>query len=114
MDRDMGRVVSDRWRYDHDDSEDEPDVYDVDPYDTRALKFRASLPLSLPFQMRRPELPANAAARVNGATQAGRPPGQQRPAGAQPATAQRRQRQRQQQRQRLRCLQQLVGDPESG
>lgn len=87
MDRDMGRVVSDRWRYDHDDSEDEPDVYDVDPYDTRALKFRASLPLSLPFQMRRPELPANAAARVNGATQAGRPPGQQRPAGAQPATA---------------------------
>jgi len=46
---------SDRWKYDHDD-DDEPMAYDVDPYDTRALRFRTTIPLS-PFlfsQQRRP------------------------------------------------------------
>lgn len=37
---------SDRWKYDQDDSEDEQPVYEVDPYDTRCIRFRASIPLS--------------------------------------------------------------------
>lgn len=38
---------SDRWKYDSDDEEDvESPVYELDPYDTRALKFRATIPLS--------------------------------------------------------------------
>lgn len=78
-------MVSDRWKYDADDSDDEPEVYEVDPYDTRALRFRASLPLPFPFQARRQELPANAAARAGGAAQPGRPSGQPRPPAAQPA-----------------------------
>ncbi|OAA64611.1 histone acetyltransferase complex component [Niveomyces insectorum RCEF 264] len=81
-------VSSDRWKYDHDDSDDEPEVYEVDPYDFRALKFRASLPLSLPFPMRRPEITATGAPRPNGVAQAGaaRPAIQQRPP-ATPVTA---------------------------
>ncbi|KAG5973286.1 Enhancer of polycomb-like protein 1 [Claviceps cyperi] len=37
---------SDRWKYDSDSDDDDPPVYEVDPFDTRALKFRASIPLS--------------------------------------------------------------------
>ena len=39
---------SDRWKYDQqsDDDEDEQPVYEVDPFDMRALKFRASVPLT--------------------------------------------------------------------
>jgi enhancer of polycomb-like protein len=36
---------SDRWKYDQDSDDDEL-VCEVDPYDIRALKFRASIPLS--------------------------------------------------------------------
>ncbi|KAF7544575.1 hypothetical protein G7046_g9757 [Stylonectria norvegica] len=43
-------TYSDRWRYDSDDDE-EPPVYEVDPFDTRALKFRATIPLN-PFMFR--------------------------------------------------------------
>ncbi len=41
-------LSSDRWKYDQ-DSEDEGEqpVYEVDPFDTRALKFRASVPLPI-------------------------------------------------------------------
>ncbi|KAI5461134.1 enhancer of polycomb-like-domain-containing protein, partial [Mariannaea sp. PMI_226] len=42
---------SDRWKYDSDSEEDEPPVYDVDPYDIRALKFRATIPLN-PYMFR--------------------------------------------------------------
>lgn len=44
--RESGEESSDRWRYDQssDDEEDTP-VYEVDPFDTLALKFRASVPL---------------------------------------------------------------------
>ncbi|EFX01317.1 histone acetyltransferase complex component [Grosmannia clavigera kw1407] len=80
-------MVSDRWKYDADDSDDEPEVYEIDPYDTRALKFRASLPLPFPFQARRQELPANAAGRAGSASQPGRPAGQVRPPAAQPTPA---------------------------
>jgi len=67
--RDAGPTPdSDRWRYDQDNSEDEPSGYDVDPFDTRAMKFRASIPLVA----RRPEAATNG---VNGAivAQGGRP-----------------------------------------
>lgn len=40
------KAASDRWKYDQDDSEDEQSVYEVDPYDTRCIRFRASIPLS--------------------------------------------------------------------
>jgi enhancer of polycomb-like protein len=36
--------VSDRWKYDQDDDDEQP-VYEVDPYDTKALRFRATIPL---------------------------------------------------------------------
>lgn len=50
---------SDRWKYDQDD-DDEPPVYDVDPCDTRALKFRATIPLSPYYYPRRPIAPEGA------------------------------------------------------
>jgi enhancer of polycomb-like protein len=39
-------LMDDRWKYDQssDDEEDQP-MYELDPFDTRALKFRASIPL---------------------------------------------------------------------
>ncbi|KAK0752078.1 EPL1-like protein [Schizothecium vesticola] len=54
--RDVDGSSSDRWKYDQssDDEEDTP-VYEVDPFDTRALKFRASVPL--PIWMSRPVRP---------------------------------------------------------
>jgi enhancer of polycomb-like protein len=53
---------SDRWKYDSDDDDVDPPVYELDPYDTRALKFRATIPLS-PFIFRggqRPPINADA------------------------------------------------------
>ncbi|WYZ38967.1 hypothetical protein EsH8_III_000881 [Colletotrichum jinshuiense] len=47
-----GEEYSDRWKFDQDD-EDETPVYEVDPYDTRALKFRATIPLSQYVYQRR-------------------------------------------------------------
>jgi enhancer of polycomb-like protein len=35
--------VSDRWKYDQDDDDEQP-VYEMDPYDTKALRFRATIP----------------------------------------------------------------------
>lgn len=51
---------SDRWKYDSDDEDDEPPVYDVDPFDTRALKFRATIPLSSYIFRGRPAAPPEA------------------------------------------------------
>ena len=36
-------AVSDRWKFDQ-DSDDEQPVYQMDPYDTKALRFRATIP----------------------------------------------------------------------
>lgn len=59
--RELDEGRSDRWKYDS-DSEDEPPVYDVDPFDTRALKFRATIPLN-PYMFRgRPAVPPEAVA----------------------------------------------------
>lgn len=63
---------SDRWKYDQDDSEDERTVYEVDPFDQRALKFRATIPLSAPHGDVRRQQQARAqleAAVANGMTQ---------------------------------------------
>jgi enhancer of polycomb-like protein len=43
----------DRWAYDSDSDSDEPQVHEVDPFDMRALKFRASIPLN-PYFFRKP------------------------------------------------------------
>ncbi|CAG8973798.1 hypothetical protein HYALB_00006343 [Hymenoscyphus albidus] len=39
----VDEVVFDRWKFDQDDDEEQP-VYEVDPYDTKALRFRATIP----------------------------------------------------------------------
>ncbi|ODA78374.1 hypothetical protein RJ55_05755 [Drechmeria coniospora] len=53
---------SDRWKYDSDDDEVDPPVYEVDPFDTRALKFRATIPLGqYMFRAGRPQVPQDAA-----------------------------------------------------
>ncbi|KAF4978703.1 hypothetical protein FZEAL_4972 [Fusarium zealandicum] len=61
--RESSEEYSDRWRYDSDsDDDDEPPVYEVDPFDTRALKFRATIPLN-PYMFRgRPAVPPEAVA----------------------------------------------------
>lgn len=72
---------SDRWKYDQED-EDEPPEYDVDPFDTRALKFRATIPLSpLMFPRRQvaaegmvATLAAQNAAAATAAARPGQPP----------------------------------------
>ncbi|OAA52000.1 Enhancer of polycomb-lik [Metarhizium rileyi] len=66
---------SDRWKYDSDDEDVDSPVYEVDPFDTRALKFRATIPLS-PYLFRggRPSIApdaAHAAAAVAPAAAAG-------------------------------------------
>ncbi|KAK4467088.1 enhancer of polycomb-like protein 1 [Cladorrhinum samala] len=43
--RETSADMSDRWKYDQSsDDEDDMPVYEVDPFETRALKFRASIP----------------------------------------------------------------------
>ncbi|KAF5027321.1 hypothetical protein F66182_565 [Fusarium sp. NRRL 66182] len=60
--RETGEGSSDRWKYDSDSDSDEPPVYEVDPFDTRALKFRATIPLN-PYMFRgRPAVPPEAVA----------------------------------------------------
>ncbi|KAJ4250583.1 Enhancer of polycomb-like protein 1 [Fusarium torreyae] len=60
--RETSEDSSDRWKYDSDSDDDEPPVYEVDPFDTRALKFRATIPLN-PYMFRgRPAVPPEAMA----------------------------------------------------
>jgi enhancer of polycomb-like protein len=54
--REESNEYCDRWKYDSDSEDDEPNVYEVDAFDTRALKFRATIPLSQFMFSRRPEL----------------------------------------------------------
>lgn len=79
-------AVTDRWKYDQDDSEDEPEMYEIDPYSIRALKFRASLPITLPYPLRRLDGQASVAQKQpNGIAQQARQAIQQHPHAAQPA-----------------------------
>lgn len=55
---DSDTQMSDRFKYDQDDSDDEQPVYRLDPYDTRPMKFRASIPLHIYRQYRGPEASA--------------------------------------------------------
>lgn len=84
--RQDGHAYTDRWKYDSDDDDADPPVYEVDPYDVPALKFRATIPLS-PFMYRgfRPPIPqeAQGAAAAAGTGSGNRPLPQQSPAGAQ-------------------------------
>jgi len=45
--------VSDRWKYDQDDDDEQP-VYELDPYDTKALRFRATIPFPPHLYPQRP------------------------------------------------------------
>lgn len=55
---DSGMLSSDRWKYDQDsDDEGEQPIYEVDPFDTRALKFRASVPLPIAQLRGKPQVP---------------------------------------------------------
>lgn len=62
---------SDRWKYDQDDSEDEQPCYEVNPYDTRCIRFRALIPLGFgePRRQQRPAGYINAAQQENVAMQ---------------------------------------------
>jgi len=53
--RDVSERQTDQWKYDNssDDEEDTP-MYEVDPFDTLALKFRASIPLPPWMSLRAP------------------------------------------------------------
>ncbi|KDN62512.1 hypothetical protein CSUB01_01043 [Colletotrichum sublineola] len=96
-----GEEYTDRWKYDQDD-EDETPVYEVDPYDTRALKFRATIPLSQYVYQRR-QLPHEGLANGQAPAQAGGVAGG-RPTLPQPQTPQAQvalQQQQQQQQQQL-------------
>lgn len=44
--------TSDRWKYDQDDDDEQPS-YELDPYDTKALKFRATIPFPSHLQQQR-------------------------------------------------------------
>jgi len=63
-------IVADRWKYDQDDDDEQP-IYEMDPYDTKSLRFRATIPLPthlLPSNQRpRPGDGAALLARANGA-----------------------------------------------
>lgn len=56
-------AVSDRWKYDQDDDDEQP-VYEVDPYDTKALKFRATIPFPPHLLPQRSRQDGSAVARV--------------------------------------------------
>jgi enhancer of polycomb-like protein len=63
----LDESVSDRWKYDQDD-DDEQSVYELDPYDTKALRFRATIPFP-------PHLYPQRSRQENGSAQLARPPG---------------------------------------
>lgn len=50
--RSLDADVADRFKYDHDD-DDEPPTYEYDPYDLKALKFRATIPLPAHLHLQR-------------------------------------------------------------
>jgi enhancer of polycomb-like protein len=50
--KEMDDSSFDRWKYDQDD-DDEPNIYEVDPYDTKAIKFRATIPFAPALLSRR-------------------------------------------------------------
>ncbi|KAK6584531.1 hypothetical protein PZA11_002755 [Diplocarpon coronariae] len=68
-------AISDRWKYDDKDDDEQP-VYDVDPYDTKALRFRASIPYPahISTQRSRQDDRAMPQARASGSNSANRLP----------------------------------------
>jgi len=52
--REMDNSTRDRWKYDQDDDDEQP-VYEMDPYDTKAMKFRATIPFPPHLLHRRPQ-----------------------------------------------------------
>lgn len=69
----MDEEVAHRWKYDQDD-DDEPVVYEFDPNDTNALRFRSTIPYGANFFSRRnqQDLPIISSQVANGS--AGSPP----------------------------------------
>lgn len=63
-------AVSDRWKYDQDDEDEQP-VYEVDPYDTNALRFRTTIPYQPNSFAQRPRAEAQPGqARISGSSPA--------------------------------------------
>jgi len=62
---DLNDSKSDRWKYDQDDDDDIP-MYEVDPYDTNALKFRATIPYSDRLRRPPPEIAGASGSASNG------------------------------------------------
>ncbi|KAL2067849.1 hypothetical protein VTL71DRAFT_15947 [Oculimacula yallundae] len=84
--------MSDRWKYDQDDDDEQP-MYEMDPYDTKALRFRATIPMLAhpgpPNQRPRPDERAIQQARTSGTSPLNRAAatGQPAPAQVQPQAA---------------------------
>jgi len=60
----LSEIIADRYKYDDDDDDEQP-VYEVDPYDTQAIRFRATIPFPahlIPQRVRQESVQA----RVNG------------------------------------------------
>ncbi|KAG6353908.1 hypothetical protein INS49_005165 [Diaporthe citri] len=76
---------TDRWKYDQDESDDDQPMYEVDPYDTTCIRFRATIPLS--FQdPRRHQRQLEAAAQAQAAAMQAASNGQPLQQGAQGAS----------------------------
>lgn len=66
---DVDSSIHERWKYDQDDDDEQP-VYEVDPYDTRALRFRATIPFPPHLLPQRSRHEPSPLARVAGANPA--------------------------------------------
>ena len=55
--RDGSDVMSDRFKYDQDSDDEDQPMYEVDPFDTRALRFRGSVPLPASLMNRGKPMP---------------------------------------------------------
>ncbi len=55
--REGSELLSDRFKYDQDSDDEDHPIYEVDPYDTRALRFRGSVPLPASLMNRGKPIP---------------------------------------------------------
>ena len=61
----LSEIVADRYKYDDDDDDEQP-VYEMDPYDTQAIRFRATIPFPAHLIPQRVRQESVQQARANG------------------------------------------------
>jgi enhancer of polycomb-like protein len=76
--KEMDEFTYDRWKYDDNDDDGELPIYEVDPYDTKAIKFRATIPSApalLPRRIQQESIPfSNQITAGTAGSPPGRPP----------------------------------------